>query len=220
MITGTMPSSILQNNLDQELIETVHLGFWAHFARHINKKIHVTKVRSPIFAILNLIASLTDFMLNIHELPNLEQRDSMRTQSSVLETKCAAILAAIVNLDYTKRYELRTSYTSYNPRAVLPEGIAPTKKRFLLWCQIFTNCARCHVPNPRMGELEPTMVCPTGINEILEIGMSKLLGRLVAISGRPLRYLARLHQMDTAYEDYVAERESGIGLNFLPPQYV
>jgi hypothetical protein len=217
MIVTTMPSAINQNGHDQELVETIYLGFWCFFGNIVVKKTHREKIRSPIFAILTLIASMTDFLLNINELPMVIERESIHTQNTVLETKCAAILAGIVYLNRVKKYEVRTSY---NPPAILREGIEPCKRRLLLWTQILANCARCHVANPRFGEEEPTHICPRGISDIIEIGMSRILARLVSMTGRSLRYLARVHQMETAYGDYQEEKNSGIGLCFLPPEYI
>ena len=77
MYVGTMPTSISQNGLDQELVETIYIGFWSHFGNIVVKKTHRDKVHSPIFAILTLIASMTDFLLNINELPILVERESV-----------------------------------------------------------------------------------------------------------------------------------------------
>jgi len=217
MFEGNMPTSISQNGLDQELVETIYIGFWSHMGNIVVKKCHRDKVNSPIFAILTLIASMTDFLLNINELPILVERESVSTQTTGLEIKCAAILAGIVYLNRVKKYEIRISY---NPPVIRREGIEPCKRRLLLWTQILANCARCHVANPRYGEGEPTHVCPKGISEILEIGMSRILARLVAMTGRSLRYLARVHQREIAFLDFEAEKESGIGLCFLPPEYI
>ena len=185
-----------------EPFESIYNGFWLRASKYIEKSTPRDHKRSYLFAVLTLTTALMDYLLLLPE-------------STVEETenKAAAVLAAILQINNCKRFSM---VIRYNQSRYVP---LPSKLKLLEWLRILSLHAMVHKRNSDPG-FEEEYYCEPELNKPVEKILEKIMSFLHTKTNRSLRDLAKIYCKKVDAETYAEEAEAGIGLEFLPIEYL